>query len=98
MGIQIKEKMNNKNYWKKKDIIVIFINFTVLFLVVYIYYVVDELRTLFSKEKLCVLKPSSMRTLTDDNIDELYFDKFKSANQYVKSRHTRSSDSVKCDL
>ncbi|XP_025421634.1 uncharacterized protein LOC112691561 isoform X2 [Sipha flava] len=95
MGIQIKEKMNNKNYWKKKDIIVIFINFTVLFLVVYIYYVVDELRTLFSKEKLCVLKPSSMRTLTDDNIDELYFDKFKSANQYVKSRHTRSSDSVK---
>lgn len=94
----MKEKMNNKSYWKKKDIIVIFVNFTVLFLVVYIYYVVEDLRTLFSKEKLCVLKQSSTRTLTDDNVDELYFDKFKSTNQYVKSRHARSSDSVKRDF
>lgn len=87
--------MNNKNYWKKKDIIVIFINFMVLFLVLYIYYVVDELRTLLLKEKLCVLKSSPMNSLTDDNLDEIYLDKFKSTNQ-LKSRYTRSIDSVQC--
>lgn len=92
------EKTNIKNYWKKKDVIVIFVNFTVLFLVVYIYYVVDELRTVFLREKLCVLQPSSMSTSTDDRLDDVYLEKFKSTNQYVKSRHTRSSDSAKCNL
>ncbi|CAI6345220.1 unnamed protein product [Macrosiphum euphorbiae] len=87
-------KMNNNNYYlKRKDIIVIFVNLLVLSLVIYIYHVVDDLKTMLSNERLCILKTSSKTDLTDGDINETYFDFTKMKNLNI--RHTRSAKSTK---
>ncbi|XP_060853884.1 uncharacterized protein LOC132931854 isoform X2 [Rhopalosiphum padi] len=86
--------MNNNNYYlKKKDIIVIFVNLLVLSLVIYIYHVVHDLKTMLSNERLCILKTSSKTDLTEGDIDEIYFDFSKMKNLNI--RHTRSTKSTK---
>lgn len=90
-------KMNNNNYYlKRKDIIVIFVNLLVLSLVIYIYHVVDDLKTMLSNERLCILKTSSKTDLTDGDINETYFDFTKMKNLNI--RHTRSAKSTKCNF
>ncbi|XP_016659505.1 uncharacterized protein LOC100570333 isoform X1 [Acyrthosiphon pisum] len=87
-------KMNNNSYYlKRKDITVIFVNLLVLSLVIYIYHVVDDLKTMLSNERLCILKTSSKTDLTDGDINEIYFDFSKMKNLNI--RHTRSTKSTK---
>lgn len=90
--------MNNKNYnMKKKDIFVIFINLLVLSLVVYIYYTVNNLKTILSnKSKLCVLT-TSPNVIFKDNIDDINFDDSKMTNENVRIRRTTPTDSIKCN-
>ena len=89
--------MNNNNYClKKKDIIVIFVNLLVLSLVIYIYHVVDDLKTMLSNERLCILKTSSKTDLNKGDIDDIYFDFSKGKNLNI--RHTRSTKSTKCNF
>jgi len=89
--------MNNNNYYlKKKDIIVIFVNLLVLSIVIYIYHVVDDLKTMLSNERLCVLKTSSKTDLTEGETDDIYFDISKMKNLNI--RHTRSTKSAKCNF
>jgi len=90
-------KMNSNNYYlKRKDITVIFVNLLVLSLVIYIYHVVDDLKTMLSNERLCILKTSSKTDLTDGDINEIYFDLSKMKN--INIRHTRSTKSTKCNF
>jgi len=90
-------KMNNNNYYlKKKDIIVIFVNLLVLSLLIYIYHVVDDLKTMLSNERLCILKTSSKSDLTEGDTNEIYFDFSKMKNLNI--RHIRSTQSTKCNF
>jgi len=91
--------MHNKNYnMKKKNIFVISINLLVLFLVVYIYYTVNNLQNvLLNKSELCVLKPSS-NVIFKDNIEQINFDDSKMANQNIHIRRTRSTNFMKCNF
>lgn len=90
-------KMNNNNdYLKKKDIIVIFVNLLVLSLVLCIYHVVDDLKTMLSNERLCILTTSSKTDLTESDTNEIYFDFSKLKN--LNTRHTRSTKSTKCNF
>lgn len=90
--------MNKNNSLKKKDMIVILVNLLVLFLVIYIFYIVENLKIVFSNESLCVLKTSSKTDLTEDYTDEINLSSFKIASHNPKIRHVRSTNSVKCNF
>lgn len=92
--LQIKIKMN-KNNMEKKDIFVIIVNLLVLFIVMYLYYIVENLKIILSTESLCVLKTTPKTDLVKENINELNFDS-TTTNNNVFVRHTRSTQSVKC--
>lgn len=83
--------MDNTKYMKKKDVTVIFVNLLVLSIVVYIYYIVVNLKTILSNENLCALK-----TFSKINSDDYDINNSKMAHQYYNIRHTRSTNSVKC--
>lgn len=89
--------MNKNNSLKKKDMIVIFVNLLVLFLVLYVFYIVENLKIVFSNESLCVLRTSSKTDITEDYTNEINLSGYKMANQNPKIRHIRSTNSVKCN-
>lgn len=86
---------------KKKDLIVIFVNLSVLTFVMYIYYIVENLKTVLSNENLCISHNSmtthSKSDLTKVNIDATHFLQSKITDQHLNVRHTRSTNSVKCN-
>lgn len=84
---------------KKKDLIVIFVNLSVLTFVMYIYYTVENLKTVFSNNgNLCInhdsLTTHSKSDLT--NLDATHLHQSKMTDQRFV-RHTRSTNSVKCN-
>lgn len=93
----MKANMNNTNYLKKKDVTVIIVNLLVLSIVVYIYYIVVNLKTLLSNENVCILKTCS-KTEPTDYINDLYSNDSKMASQNSNIRHIRSTNSIKCNF
>lgn len=89
--------MNINNCLKKKDIIVIFVNLMVLLIVLYMYYIVQNLKTI-------ILNTHVPKESTKTDISEGYtndFDNFKITNNNVNIRHTRSinqSNNLKCNF
>lgn len=91
--------MNTKNYFKKKDIIVMFVNLLVLTIVIYIYYIVENVKTILSSgSSLCALKSTSDVHLTKGSLEEVYFDSSEMKGHKVQIRQIRSTDSIKCNL
>lgn len=96
--------MNDKcNHFclKKKDLIVIFVNLSVLTFVIYIYYIVENLKAMLSNENLCT-NHDSLTThpkvdLTKFNMDATHFPQYKMIDQHSNVRHIRSINSVKCN-
>lgn len=84
----------SKTYMKKKDIFVIAVNILVLILVVYIYYVIEQLKKTLLSESVCILKPSSNIDLNSESI--AVFDDSMLTSQNVVIRHSRSTQSKKC--
>lgn len=88
-------KMNdssNNFCFKKKDLIVILVNLSVLTFVMYIYYTVENFKTVLSNENLCI----NHNSLTTHSKSDLT--KFKMKDQpNLNVRHTRSTNSVKCN-
>ncbi|XP_050422951.1 uncharacterized protein LOC126834815 isoform X1 [Adelges cooleyi] len=80
--------MMYKENIKKKDIIVILINLMVLFLVVYIYFIVENLKMIFFNGVPCVLKTSKSGSLFEGSNDEFVFS--NENKQHVVIRKARS--------
>lgn len=86
-------KMNNTKYMKKKDVTVIFVNLLVLSIVVYIYYIVVNLKTILLNENVCVLK-----TFSKTDSDNYDINDSKMVYQNSNIRHIRSTNPVKCNF
>lgn len=89
----------NKNYFKKKDVIVMFVNLLMLFIVAaYIYFnIAETLKTiLLDKNSLC--EPKTSLKIDRPYSDKRYFDYDKTTNQNTNTRRTRSTNSVKCNF
>lgn len=75
-----------------------FVNLLVLTIVIYIYYIVENVKTVLSSgSSLCVLKTTSDIHLTKSNLEEVYFDSSEMKSHNVQIRQKRSSDSIKCN-
>lgn len=100
--MKMNDKSNNNNYYlKKKDLIVIIVNLLVLTSVIYIYNVVENLKTVLSNKNLCIrhdsLTAHTKSDLTNGNVDETHFHHFKMTDQNLDVRQTRSiTNPVKC--
>ncbi|XP_050422952.1 uncharacterized protein LOC126834815 isoform X2 [Adelges cooleyi] len=88
--------MMYKENIKKKDIIVILINLMVLFLVVYIYFIVENLKMIFFNGVPCVLKTSKSGSLFEGSNDEFVFS--NENKQHVVIRKARSLSETTCVL